>query len=119
MLRIVALLDLVVIALALPAFLIAGWPLLGYGAVTAAWLLQRGIRAYALRRALASGERRAVIAVIGGSMVGRIWLMGLSVLFAGLIEREAAVAGGLFAVALFTVQLGTTMVVKPLPEARG
>ena len=87
-------LDLALLALALPVFLVAGWPLLGYGATAAAWLAQRAIQAYATRRALATGDRRAAMGVIAGTMVGRIWLVGLAVLGAGLVEREAGVAAG-------------------------
>ena len=37
-------LDLVVLALALPVFLLAGWPMLGYAAGAVAWLAQRAIQ---------------------------------------------------------------------------
>ena len=52
-------LDLLVLALALPLFLIAGLPMLGYAAIAAAWLAQRGVNAFATRRAVATGDRRA------------------------------------------------------------
>ena len=110
-------LDLALLALALPAFLIAGWSLLGYAATTAAWLVQRAIQEVATKRALATGDRRAVMGVLAGTMLGRIWLVGLAVLGAGLAERDAGVAAGLYAVALFTVFLSTTLIVRPLEEA--
>jgi uncharacterized membrane protein YfcA len=50
-------------------------------------------------------------------MVARIWLLALSVLAAGLIEREAGVAGGLLAAVLFTTFFVTLLIVKPLEEA--
>ena len=111
-------LDLIVLALALPAFLVAGWPLLGYAATTVAWLLQRGIRAIATRRAVATGDRRAALGVLAGTMMGRIWLLALAVLGAGLAEREAGLAAGVLAAVLFTVYLSTTLIVRPLEEAR-
>ena len=110
-------LDLAVLALALPAFLVAGWPLLGYAVTSAAWLLQRAIQEVATRRALATGDRRAVMRALAGTMLGRIWLVGAAVLGAGLVERDAGVAAGLYAVVLFTVFLSTTLIVKPLEEA--
>jgi hypothetical protein len=110
-------LDLGLLALALPAFLIAGWPLLGYGAAAGAWLVQRAIQEYATRRAMATGDRRAAMGVIAGTMVGRLWLMGLAVLGAGLAEREAGLAAGVLAAVLFTVFFSTSLVVKPLEEA--
>ena len=38
-------LDLIVLALALPVFVVAGWPMLGYAAGAVAWLAQRAIQA--------------------------------------------------------------------------
>jgi hypothetical protein len=111
-------LDLALLALALPAFLIADWPLLGYGATAAAWLVARAIQEVATRRAVATGDRRAVLGVMAGTMLGRIWIVGLAVLVAGLAEREAGLAAGVLAAALFTVFLSTTLIVKPLQEAR-
>ena len=111
-------LDLAVLALALVAFLVAGWPLLGYAATAVAWLLQRAIQEIATRQAVATGNRRAALGVMAGTMMGRIWLVGLAVLGAGLAEREAGLAAGVLAAVLFTVFLTTTLIVKPIEEAR-
>ena len=111
-------LDLVVLALALLAFLVAGWPLVGYVATAVAWLLQRGIQEIATRRALATGDRRAALGVLAGTMMGRIWLLALAVLGAGLAEREAGLAAGILAAVLFTVYLSTSLIIRPLEEAR-
>jgi hypothetical protein len=110
-------LDLGVLALALPVFLVADLPLLGYAAVAVVWVLQRGISELATRRAVELGDRRAALGVMAGSLISRIWLVGLAVLAAGLAEREAGVAAGLLAVAVFTVHLSATLMVKPLEEA--
>lgn len=111
-------LDLAVLALALPVFLLVGLPMIGYGAVAAAWLLQRAIQVLARRRAAASGDRRAAIGVLAGTMVARLWLLALSVLCAGLLEREAGVAAGVFATVLFTVAFSTLLIVTPIEQAR-
>lgn len=110
-------LDFGVLALALPVFLLGEFPLVAYAIVAAAWIAQRALAVYATARAVQTGDRRAAIGVIGGMMVARIWLLGLSVLAAGLIEREAGVAAGLLAVALFTTFFVTLLIVKPLEEA--
>jgi hypothetical protein len=111
-------LDLLVLALALPLFLIAGLPLLGYLGIAVAWLAQRGINAFATRRAVASGDRRAAMGVLAGTMVARLWLVGLSVLCVGLVEREAGLAAAVLAAGLFTVSFSTLLIVKPLEEMR-
>ena len=110
-------LDFGVLALALPVFLLAGFPLLAFAIIAVAWVAQRLLAGYATARAVQTGDRRAAIGVIGGMMVARIWLLGLSVLAAGLIEREAGVAAGLLAVVLFTTFFVTLLIVKPLEEA--
>jgi hypothetical protein len=102
-------LDLGLLALALPVFIVAGWPLLGYAVAAAAWLLQRGIHALAARRvarSIASGDRRAALGIMGASTLGRVWLITIAVLVVGLVEREAGLAAALLSVALFTLYLG-------------
>jgi hypothetical protein len=110
--------DLLVLALALPVFLFAGLPLLGYAGAATAWLLQRGVSAFAARKAVETGDRRAAMGVMAGTMVARLWIMGLAVLSVGLIEREAGLPAALMAAVLFTVSFSTLLIVKPLEEAR-
>jgi hypothetical protein len=101
--------DLALLVLALPAFIIAGWPLLGYAVAAAAWLAQRGIHHFAgrrVKRSIAGGDRRAALGVMAASTLGRVWLIALSVLVVGLIEREAGLAAALLSVALFTLYFG-------------
>ena len=117
-LQILRYLDLAALAAALPVFLLAELPMLGYGAVAAAWVVQRGIQVLAYRRAVRSRDRRAAIGVLAGSLFGRLWLVSLSVLGAGLVEREAGLAAGLLAVTLFTIFFCTLLIVKPIEEAR-
>jgi putative exporter of polyketide antibiotics len=104
----------------LPAFILAGWPLLGYAVAAAAWLAQRGIHTFATRRVLSSmksGDRRAALGIMGAATLGRVWLITLSVLIVGLVEREAGLAAALLSVALFTLYLGTRVLERLLyPE---
>ena len=112
--------DLVLLALALPAFIVAGWPLLGYAVAAAAWMAQRGIQYVAarrVRRSLASGDRRAALGVMGATTLGRVWLIALAVLIVGLVEREAGLAAALLSAALFTLYLGSRVLDRLLhPE---
>jgi hypothetical protein len=109
--------DLALLAVALPAFLLAGWPLLGYVVAAAAWLAQRAIQIAALRRvthAAERGDRRAALGTMAGATLGRVWLIALAVLLVGLAEREAGLAAALLSAALFTVYLGTQFVTRLL-----
>jgi uncharacterized membrane protein YkgB len=101
--------DLVLLTVALPAFIIAGWPLLGYVVAAAAWLVQRGIQLAATRRAaraMAGGERRTAMGTMAAATLGRVWLIALAVLIVGLVQREAGLAAALLSVALFTLSFG-------------
>ena len=117
-LRALRYLDLVVLALALPLFLAAGWPLEGYAACGGAWLAQRGIQAALARRA-AGTDPRTSTAVLGASLLGRLWLVAAAILAVGLAEREAGLAAAVLAVVLFQVQFTALMLTRGLgPEAR-
>ena len=107
--------DLAVLALALPAFLLAGWPLLGYAVGAGAWLLQRGIQIAATRRVTRverRGDRRAALGILAGATLARVWLIALAVLLVGLAEREAGLAAALLSAALFTVYLAAQFAVR-------
>jgi len=98
--------DLLVLAAALAAFLLGGWPLLGYAAGAVAWLVQRAIQTIAGRRAqaeLAAGNRQKAMGIVAATTLGRVWLMATVVLLVGLGEREAGLAAAVLVLVLFTV----------------
>ena len=116
-LRILRNLDLIVLTVALPVFIAAELPLLGWAAATFAWLASRVVQMVAERRAVASGDRRVAIGARAATLMGRLYLVGLTVLAAGVIEREAGLAAGVLSVLVFTVYFATLFIVKPLEEA--
>jgi hypothetical protein len=101
--------DLIVLALALPIFILGGFPMLGYAVAAAVWLIQRGVQAFAARRAkeeLAHGERQRAMGIVAGTGLGRVWLMAAVVLVIGLaVERQAGLAAAVLIVVLFTVSM--------------
>ena len=116
-LKVVRYLDLVLLALALPLFLLADLPMLGYAAAAAAWIAQRGVNAYATAKAKSSDDPRAVVGLLAGSMIGRGWLVAGSIFAVGLLgEREDGLAAAVLSIALFTVFFATQMVVRPFDQ---
>ena len=115
--------DLVVLALGLPVFLLAGLPMLGYGAAAAVWLLARAIELYAARhsaRRLGSGDRRGAVGTLAAAILARVWLIALAVLLVGLTEREAGLAAAVLAAIVFTVHLAGLFAGRLLwPEGEG
>src|SRR4051812_50221534 len=75
--------DLLVLGVALPVFLIAGLPVLGWVTGAGVWAMWRGIGAWADRRAAASGDARVVAGDEAGGVVARGWVMGLPPLGVG------------------------------------
>jgi hypothetical protein len=98
--------DLLVLAAALAVFLLGGLPMLGFAAGAGVWLVQRGIQILAERlasRELAAGNRQRAMATVGVSTLGRVGLMAVAVLLAGLVEREAGLSSAVLVLVLFTV----------------
>ena len=109
-------LDLIVLALALPVFVAAGWPLLGYAAGAVAWIAQRVIQAWPTARALQAqedGDVKRVAGYVPGSMIGRGWLVALIIFGAGMIENDAGLAAAVLVIVLFTVYFAASMAVRP------
>jgi hypothetical protein len=102
-------LDLLLLALALPLFIAAGWPIAGYAATTAAWIAGRIAKAFAERRrgeAIAHNNRNAALGLTAASMLGRLWILATAILVVGLVgEREAGLAAAVLAAALVTAYL--------------
>jgi hypothetical protein len=106
-------LDLLVLALALPLFLIAGLPLVGWAIVAVAWVAQRWIVATAKRRALATGSRSAVMRAISLSMMVRLALVTSAVAIVGIVDRDAGLPAALLAALLFSIALGIQIGAPP------
>jgi hypothetical protein len=101
--------DVGLLALALPVFVVAGLPLVGYAAAAAAWIAQHLVLSFAQGRATAAlrrGERRVALATIGAATLGRVWLVTLTILLVGLAgEREDGLAAAVLSLALVTTHL--------------
>jgi hypothetical protein len=107
-------LDVVLIVLAAPFVVLLGLPVLGYAVGAAVWILSRILEA-ALERSADRSDMRRAIGVKVGSMVGRVWLIGIGILAVGLAaEREDGFTAALVCLAAYTVHLATTLILRPL-----
>lgn len=111
--------DLVLLAVALPVFILAGWPLLGWAGGTLAWVAQRAIAAWTNNKAQASEEPRQVAGIVTGSMIGRGWLVALIVFGTGMVENDAGLAAAVLFLLVFTVNFSFTLVMRPFDRAEG
>jgi hypothetical protein len=109
-------LDLVVLVVVLPVFVLADLPLLGWAAGAGVWVLQRVIQEFVQRRANASEDPRTVVGLLAGSMIGRGWLVALTILLVGLGDNDAGLAAALLVISLFTIYLTVQMIARPLEK---
>jgi hypothetical protein len=112
-------LDLALLALALPVFLVAGLPLLGYATGLVIWLMWRTIGAYAERKARDTDDLGRMAAITTGSMIGRGWLMGLTLIAVGISAGDdVGLSAAVLCVVLFTVSFTTRLVLRPFEGTR-
>ena len=115
-------LDLPLLVAALPLFIAADWPMLGYGVLAGVWLLQLGVELFAQRRAeraIRAGDRRAAMGWVGATGLGRVWAVALAVLLVGFAEREAGLAAAVLAAVLFTAHLGGRLLSRLIAGEEG
>jgi hypothetical protein len=102
-LRVLRHLDLVLLALALPVFLAAGFPMAGWGAGTGIYLGQWVVREWTTRRAERASDPRTVVGLLAGSMIGRGFAVALAILLVGLANNDAGLAAALLFLGAFSI----------------
>jgi hypothetical protein len=105
--------DIVLLILALPVFLIGGLPMLGYVAGGGIWIVQRAIQIYANRKAVEADDPRTTVGIAAGSMIGRAWLVALTIFAAGLNDEDAGLAAAVLVIVLFTAYFTVSMIMRP------
>jgi hypothetical protein len=114
-LAIVRYLDVAVVVLAAPFVVLTGAPLLGYLVGAGVWILTRVAGAAVERYARTRKDPRAVVGLSFGVLMGRAWVVGLTILAVGLAaSREDGLMAALLALVAFTVYLATTLILRPL-----
>jgi hypothetical protein len=111
------LLDIILLALALPIFLVGKLPLLGWVTGAVVWLLWRGIGAYSEHRAAEQEDPRRMVGITAGSMIGRGWLLGLILIAAGLAAGDdVGLSAAVLAIVLFTASFTVKLILRPFDE---
>jgi hypothetical protein len=120
--RIARNLDLILLAVTLPIFVAAGWPILGWITGAGAWVAQRGLRDFLAYRAKNSDDPRAIVGYMAGSLVGRGWLMAIIIfgvyLASGQDDAVGLSASVLF-ISVFTLYFTVAMILRPFEEGKG
>ena len=99
-------LDLAVLVLALPIFLAAGIPILGWVTGAGLYVAQKLVRVLAERKAQEADDPRTTVGLLAGSMIGRGWLVAGAILVVGLTtDSETGLSAAVLFLATFTVAL--------------
>lgn len=101
--------DALLAVLALPVFLLAGWPVSGWFWAVALWAVNRALQVWTERRAARMTALRGV-GMMGASMLLRPWI-GMLILF--LIvrdDRTEAISSMLLLLVLITADIATRIV---------
>lgn len=108
-------LDVLVVLLAAPFVILMGAPVLGYVAGAVAWIVGRLLAAWAERWARATKNPKQQVGIGFGVLMGRAWLLGLTILLVGLKgEREDGLMAALLALIAFTIYFATTLLLRPM-----
>jgi hypothetical protein len=111
-------LDLAVLVVALPVFLLADIPFGAYLVGGAAWIVQRIVQVLLQRRLAASEDPRTTVGIAAASMILRGWIVALAIFAVGLADNDAGVAAAVLVIVLFTVYFAAQFILRPLEPAR-
>jgi hypothetical protein len=104
--RVLRNLDLAILAIALPIFIAAGLPILGWVTGAGLYVGQRLLRAFAERKAQQADDPRTTVGLLAGSMIARGWIVAGAILVVGLTtDSETGLSSAVLFLATFTVAL--------------
>ena len=107
--------DLVLLWLSVPLALALGAPALGVLVAAAAWTVQRVVALGADRRARAREDVRDALGLNLAVMLGRMWLLGSTIIAVGLAgSREDGAAAAAVLLAAFTIAFAVTLLDRSL-----
>lgn len=111
--RIMRNVDVLILAVALLLFVVAGLPILGWVTGAGAWAVQRGISELATRKANASDDPRTKVGLLAGSMIARGWIVAGIIIAVGLKDNDAGLSAAILFLAVFTFQFTMTLATRP------
>ncbi len=95
--------DFIVLALALPVFLVAEWPIVAWITVAVAWTAQTIIQ-FALEAKVAESDNpRRVIGLLAGGALARAWMVATVLLILGLLAEDSVLYAIVLTMVVFTV----------------
>ena len=112
-LRLLGYLDIWLLVCALPIFIGASLPILGWAGGTAAYVVQRLLSELLNRSARQSADLPSYMGVMVGGVIARGFIVALAIFGVGLIDGNAGAAAGILFLAAYTVHFTMSLILRP------
>jgi hypothetical protein len=106
-------LDIGLLIVALPIFIGAGLPILGWIGGSAAYIVQKLIGELLNRSAAQTEDMTGFLGVMVGGVIARGFFVALSIFGVGMINGDAGASAGFLFLAAFTVYFTMALVLRP------
>jgi hypothetical protein len=107
-------LDVLLVVALTPFALLAGLPVLGWLVGAAAWIVQRLVGVWIDGATASAADPKRAVGIGLAGVMGRAWLMGLTILAVGLLgEREDGLTAAILVLVAFTIYLALTVILRP------
>jgi hypothetical protein len=111
--RLLGYLDFWLLLCALPIFIGASLPILGWVGGTAAYAVQRLLNELLKRSASQSDDLPSFLGVMVGGVIARGFFVALAIFGVGLIDGNAGAAAGILFLAAYTVYFTMSLILRP------
>jgi hypothetical protein len=111
--RLLGYLDIWLLICALPIFIGASLPILGWVGGTAAYLVQRLLSELLNRSARQSADLPSYLGVMVGGVIARGFFVALAIFGVGLIDGNAGAAAGILFLAAYTIYFTMSLILRP------
>ncbi len=111
--RLLGYLDISFLVFALPIFIGAGLPLLGWAGGSAVYIVQRVLAELLNRSASKTEDLPNFLGVMVGGVIGRGFLVAIAIFGVGMIDGDAGASAGILFLAAFTIHLMMTLILSP------
>jgi hypothetical protein len=111
--RILGYLDITLLVCALPIFIGADLPILGWAGGTGVYVVQRVLSELLNRSATQAEDMPSFLGVMVGGVIARGFFVALALFGIGMINGDAGAAAGVLFLAAFTVYFTMSLVLRP------
>ncbi len=116
-LRIARNMDIALLIAALPIFLLGDLPIAGWAVGSGAYVVQRLVRDVLANKARDSDDPRSVAGILVSSMLGRGFLIALTLLGVGLVAgNKAGLCAAVLFLAAFTISFGMSIALSSFEQ---